>query len=127
MDVNVTFDEDCNIRILEEEKFRKSQQLQEECKTFTTKIQDFTTTVQGILQVLEEQAERIEKAKLKAIGQRNNVESEIETRKAKEKQHIALVREREAELQRLETYYESLLKVENEQKAMIEKLSNNEA
>jgi hypothetical protein len=39
----------------------------------------------------------------------------------------AMINEKKAELERLNTQYESLQRVESEQKALIEKLTNNEA
>lgn len=81
----------------------------------------------SVVDNLSAQAEVIEKAKLKAIGQRNLVEGERDTRKRKAREVQALVDERNAELARLEAEYESLRQVEAEQKDFIEKLSNNEA
>ena len=81
----------------------------------------------SLVQVLGGHADKIEKQKLKAIGQRNKVESEQENRVRQKRLLMALIAEKEAELQRYDAQYESLRKVDQDQRGMIEKLSNNEA
>jgi hypothetical protein len=113
----------------------------------------FQETVQKLVDGMNGHASKIEAAKLKALGQRNRVESEKEVRKRKtnelqvRRQAIAmcimaivptsdhlcdafeqsLINEKKALLERLQLQYESLKKVDGEQKGIIEKLSNNEA
>ncbi|KAJ3373943.1 Intraflagellar transport protein 20, partial [Entophlyctis sp. JEL0112] len=82
-DLNVTFDEFSKIRILPSDQFEASESLKDECKDFTQKIDEFNSVVQGFLEILQAKAEQIEIEKLKAIGLRNRVESEMESRKAK--------------------------------------------
>mmetsp|Transcript_16877 Transcript_16877/g.42823 ORF Transcript_16877/g.42823 Transcript_16877/m.42823 type:complete len:133 (-) Transcript_16877:83-481(-) len=126
-DVTVSFDNEANIRVLDADKFERTRELRDECSGFSDKVNDFTEAVQTFVQVLDTQAKVIEQEKLKAIGQRNLVDAEIETRKQKKNQQLLLIREREAELERLAAQVQSLEKVEVEQLALIEKLSNNEA
>jgi len=126
-EVSISFDDDANIRVLDHEKFKRTTELRDECNGFGGKIKNFTESVQTFVQVLDAQAKLIESEKLKAIGQRNLVDSEVETRKQKLKQQTTLIRDREAELERLVVQVQSLEKVEAEQLALIEKLSNNEA
>ncbi|GBG24335.1 Intraflagellar transport protein 20-like [Hondaea fermentalgiana] len=125
-DVTVSFDDAANIRVFDHEKFENTGELRDECRDFASKVGDFTENVQTFVQVLDAQAKIIEKEKLRAIGQRNLVDAEIETRKQKQRQRMLLLQEREAELERLETQLNSLAKVEADQLALIEKLSNNE-
>ena len=66
-------------------------------------------------------------AKLKAIGARNKIEGEEDNRRKKEQELKTLINEKKMMLERLTFQYESLAKVENEQKLTIEKLSNNES
>lgn len=89
-------------------------------------IGQFGTTVQTLVDVLDGQAKRIEFEKLRAIGQRNKAEMESDNRRRKQMEMRAQIAGKEAELNRLETYYSSLEKVEREQKALIERLSNND-
>ena len=68
----------------------------------------------------------IEKEKLKALGKRNQLYEEIESRSKREQELKVLIREKKQELERLKYQTASLLKIETEQKIVIEKLSNNE-
>ena len=68
----------------------------------------------------------IEKEKLKALGKRNQLYEEIESRSKREQELKVLIREKKEELERLKYQTASLLKSETEQKIVIEKLSNNE-
>ena len=83
--------------------------------------------VTTLTDVLEQQAQKIEDAKLKAIGARNKIEGEEDNRRKKEQELKTLINEKKMMLERLTFQYESLAKVENEQKLTIEKLSNNES
>ena len=78
-------------------------------------------------EVLELQATKIEEAKLKAIGARNKIEGEEDNRRKKEQELKTQINEKRMMLERLNYQYDSLQKVENEQKLTIEKLSNNES
>ena len=78
-------------------------------------------------EVLEQQAQKIEDQKLRAIGARNKIEGEEDNRRKKEQELKTLINEKKMMLERLTYQFESLQKVENEQKLTIEKLSNNES
>lgn len=92
-----------------------------------TELEDFSNTVTTLVEVMDAQAQRIERAKLKAIGQRNKVDSEEENRKRRKDELNAQIHEDLTELERLRAEHASLVQVELEQRALIEKLSNNEA
>ena len=77
-----------------------------------------------MVKTLGEQSEKIEKDKLKAIGQRNKVDSEVEDR---QRQMVALqgqINEKRGELERYDLQMKSLEKVQADQLVMIEKLQN---
>mmetsp|Transcript_1739 Transcript_1739/g.3681 ORF Transcript_1739/g.3681 Transcript_1739/m.3681 type:complete len:130 (+) Transcript_1739:118-507(+) len=126
-DVSVTFDEEYKVRVLAADKFKQTQTLEQECKAFVTRINEFNGTVRSLVELLSKQANLIEEAKLKAIGKRNEVETETENRKRRKQEIRAAMSEKNAILDRYSKQYDSLVKVETEQRAMIEKLSNNEA
>lgn len=63
---------------------------------------------------------------LQAIGQRLLVEAEKDGRGRRQDELRSRIAEREAELRRLTVELESLLKVEAEQRDVLEKLGNNE-
>ena len=125
--MQVSFDDECKIRILDAEKFKKTEELEEECKQFITKIKEFNGTVHSIVELMDGQSTRIEAEKKKAIGKRIQVEGEAEHRARQQAALQALINEKKAELERLSAQHDSLTRVEAEQKALIEKLTNNEA
>merc|ERR1712187_47384 len=125
-DIDISFDEDNRIRVMPKEKFKQTEQLESQCSAFTEKIHSFGGTVQMLVEVLDGEAQKIEHEKLGAIGQRNRTEMEAEARKRKQLQMQAMVAEKTAELERLVFQVNSLERAEREQKALIEKLSNNE-
>ena len=83
----------------------------------------FSKTVGALTEILNTQSDKIEIEKLRAIGQRNRKETEAETRKRKQQELQFLIQQKQSELQRLHDQYESLLKIEQEQKVLTEKLS----
>jgi intraflagellar transport protein 20 len=60
---------------------------------------------------------------MQAIGQRNKVEYEVESRRRKRIEIDAIINEKLNELDRYTQQYESLLKVEQEQLSLIDSLS----
>ena len=122
----VSFDDDYAIRVLDVDKFKHTEELSEDCNVFVNKIQDFNTTVHTLVEVLDAHAQRIETEKLKAIGQRNRVTAEAENREQVKKSTQALINEKMAELERYSKQHQSLLRIEAEQRALIDKLSNSE-
>jgi intraflagellar transport protein 20 len=126
IDVNITFDENNQIRVLAADKYRETENLKGECIDFLKKIVGFNDMVSTLIEVLDAQAQKIEDAKLRAVGSRNKIEGEEDNRRKKEQELKTLINEKKMMLERLTYQYESLQKVAKEQKLTIEKLSNNE-
>ena len=82
--------------------------------------------IKSLNEVLEGHSKKIEKEKLKALGKRNQLYEEIESREKREGELKVLIREKKEELERLKFQFNSLMKIENEQRMIIEKLSNND-
>ena len=125
--LKLTFDDDCNVRVLEAEKYKGSEDLKQECEKFNEKIDKFSELSHGIIEVIDKKADQIETLKLRAIGQRNQVEHEQDTRNRKKKQLQTIIGDMKQALARYSKQHESLLKVSQEQGILIEKLSQNEA
>ena len=89
-------------------------------------IIQFNDLIKAIGEVLDKHSKVIENEKLKALGKRNQLYDEIESRGKREQELRVLIREKKEELERLKYQSESLLKIEAEQKMTIEKLSNND-
>lgn len=71
--IQISFDEECCIRVLDPEQFKHSETLEEECRGFGEKIGEFNKSVNHIVNLLQENGNRIDKEKLRAIGDRNKV------------------------------------------------------
>jgi len=123
--VQISFDDLNRVRILDASAHKHTESLADESQHFTQKLESFTRSVSSLVTILTSHADRIEQEKLKAIGARNRVESELETRQRKSIELQFLLAQKQAELQRLHDQYEALVKVEQEQKAIIEKLNKN--
>ena len=115
------------LHLLPPDQLAQSQQLQSETKEFLEKTKAFNEIVADFITVMEGKSKVIEAEKLKAIGLANRVDSEREVRKRKQLELQAMINEKKAELERLSAQHDSLTRVEAEQKALIEKLTNNEA
>ncbi|CAD8091060.1 unnamed protein product [Paramecium primaurelia] len=126
-EISITFDEQNKIRVLDAEKYRETEQLKIESMDFIKKVLALDEVVQNLNETLEEYSKKIEIEKLRAIGERNKVETEQENRKKKLMELSNILNERKAELDRYQIELDSLQKVEQDQRILIEKLSNNEA
>lgn len=115
------------LHMLDPEQAQKSAALQQESKEFLGKTKQFQELVADFIQVMESRSTVIEAEKLKAIGLGNRIDSEVEVRKRKQVELQAMINEKKAELERLNTQHDSLERVDADQKALIEKLTNNEA
>ena len=64
----ISFDEHGRVRVLEADKFQKTQALQTECNNFVRRITEFGGKVESVVKVLDAYSQRIEAEKMKAIG-----------------------------------------------------------
>ena len=80
----------------------------------------------SITTVFEAHAAQIQTEKLKTIGLRNIIDMQRENQRRTEQRLSKAADATTAELERLSRTYESLLKVEGEQRLLIDKLSNSE-
>ncbi|KAF1772199.1 Intraflagellar transport protein 20 [Phytophthora cactorum] len=144
---SICFDDDCQVRVLDKENIThtgdrsREQPICHECESvsqlcfewsltfasFGTELEEFHAIVKGVLEVMEGQAKRIEREKLKAIGQRNRVDSEVENRNRQKQMLELLIKEKKTELERYNLQFQSLTKIADEQQLLMDKLSNNEA
>ncbi|EGZ25674.1 hypothetical protein PHYSODRAFT_483013 [Phytophthora sojae] len=124
---SICFDDDYQVRVLDKDNITHTQELEQESNQFATKLEEFHEIVKGVLEVMEGQAKRIEREKLKAIGQRNRVDSEVENRNRQKQMLELLIKEKKTELERYNLQFQSLSKIADEQQALMDKLSNNEA
>ena len=123
-EVNVSFDSEYKIRVFDEVKSRRASQLEAECSIFSEKINDFGSKVDSLIDLLETHASRIDVQKLRAIGLRMACESESENRVRQKRTQQAITSEKRNELDRYNGQYQSLQRIESEQKAALEKITS---
>ena len=123
MDVKISFDAEYRVRVLDETKFRRSEELEKECSGFLDKIGTFGDKVNALVEVLEAHAQRIDAQKLKAIGLRMAAENEADQRQKQERALRAVINEKKAELDRYAAQAQSLERIEAEQRVLLERLS----
>lgn len=112
-DVNITFDEQGKIRVLEPEIYQKTQDMRDCAEIFTKSINfsfffilkyidigDFSKCVEDGLIIMDAYAKKIEKAKLRAISQRNMTQNELESCSRRQVELNALLKEKQEELER---------------------------
>jgi intraflagellar transport protein 20 len=80
--------------------------------------------VESLTEILQQQSTKIETNKMLAIGQRNRIETETETRRRKQAELQYLIAQKHAELQRIADYRQTLNKAANDQQAMIDRLQS---
>lgn len=122
--VKISFDSEYRVRVLEEAKFKKSEELEKECSGFLEKIGTFSDKVNALVEILESHATRIDAQKLKAIGLRMAAENEADQRQRQERALRAVINEKKAELDRYVAQFQSLERIESEQKVLLEKLTS---
>lgn len=112
--ISITFDEENRIRVLEQEKYKETDTLKNESMEFIKKVLNLDEIISQIAETLDTFSKKIELQKLRAIGERNKVESEADNRKKKMLDLNNLLNERKAELERYTTELDSLAKAEAE-------------
>ena len=117
------FDSVGNIRIYDPERFDEMAKAVQGQRDYVEKMDQFRGIAEQTLKLVEQLGQAIEKEKLKAIGSRNIVESEAEARKRSMREAEFRHAEKQRELDRHMAEYAALQKVEQEQRASIQKLS----
>ncbi|KXZ43256.1 hypothetical protein GPECTOR_96g722 [Gonium pectorale] len=98
--------------------------LQDNTNSFINNIQQLQSLVEKYVSSIDQQVERLEAEKLKAIGLRNKVAALSEERKRKQKEQERMLAEKMEELERLQLEEQSLVKVKGEQEILVQKLSD---
>ncbi|GLC34616.1 hypothetical protein PLESTB_001242000 [Pleodorina starrii] len=123
-DRGVYFDEDFHVRILDVDKYNQSKSLQDNTNVFVNNIQNLQSLVEKYVSAIDQQVERLEAEKLKAIGLRNKVAALSEERRRKQKEQERMLAEKMEELERLQMEEQSLIKVKGEQEILVQKLTD---
>ena len=135
------FDDLNRIRVLDEESSSQAQELKEVCQDFLGDIGDFQVDrftsyetnseirltrlrfqkiADSFIVIFDTVSKEVEKEKIKAIGARNLLKSYAKQRESQQEQLRALIVEKKTELDRLNTQYTALAKMEAEQQDFME-------
>merc|ERR1711939_990652 len=96
MSGNISLDDSGQIRVLPADKYEEAEKLGIECNQFLSKIAEFNTLVNNVVDAVDSQAKIIEAEKLKAIGVRNKLDGEEESRRAQVAELNSMINERKA-------------------------------
>lgn len=122
--VKISFDSEYKIRLYEEAKANRSDSLQSEALQFVEKTGLFNDKVKSLVTVLEAHADRIESQKIRAIGLRMAADNETDQRNKHQRALQAIISEKRAELDRFVAQYQSLERIEAEQRVLLDKLTS---
>jgi intraflagellar transport protein 20 len=122
-DKAVMFDAHGVIRVYDPELYEQSTKTLTTQREYVDKMDQFKSVITQSMTIVQQLGKAIEREKLRAIGARNMAESEAEARKRVIREAELRVEEQQAELDRASAEYNSLLKVEQEQQGVIQRLS----
>ncbi len=122
--VEVSFDSDGAIRLLDSEKFNKSKQLQYECGKLSEEVIRFDKMIHNFISNLDSRAQVVDNLRDYGIGISISVNSECIGRERKKKKLLQEITDMESFLQGLETQVVSMQNIEKEQLRLIKRLSN---
>ena len=122
--MKISFDSEYKIRLYEEAKANRSDSLQSEALQFVEKTGLFNDKVKSLVTVLEAHADRIECQKIRAIGLRMAADNETDQRNKHQRALQAIISEKRAELDRFVAQYQSLERIEAEQRVLLDKLTS---
>ena len=118
-----TFDSEGKLRVLPAAAAAATEELEREARAFVSDLQEFSATVGSVVESMGSQAAVIEAEKLRAIGFRVLAEQEKLLRARKLRELPLALEEKAKELARLAAEYDSLLRVEADQKETLEALT----
>jgi hypothetical protein len=65
--INFQFDDNSKIRVLDATKLTKGEDLSKECQNFNSKLNTFIDKSDGIIEIIESHAQRVEKQRLRVM------------------------------------------------------------
>lgn len=119
----VMFDKNGTIRLYNPDKFDEMLSTIDTEHQYIARMEEFRNMVTQTMTIVQSLGTAIEQEKLRAIGNRNIVESEAEERARMVQEAEVRLREKRIELDRYKAEYESLKKVEQYQQQMFQRLT----
>jgi intraflagellar transport protein 20 len=119
----VMFDQNGALRVYDPELYDQATKTLTTQREYVEKMDQFKAVISQSMTIVQQLGKAIEREKLRAIGARNLAESEAEARKRVLREAELRVEEQQSELDRLNAEHGALVKVEAEQRAVIQRLS----
>ncbi|GAB6023657.1 Intraflagellar transport protein 20 [Chamberlinius hualienensis] len=119
------FDDFKKLRVLEPEIIQQTSELNDECKDFIEKTEEFRQIAADLIKLSNQLSVEVEEEKIKAIAYRNMMQTLNDDRESKRQQISVLIAEKKSVLERLQAQFSSLKRVEAEQKDLIDHLQTN--
>ena len=119
----VMFDQNGALRVYDPELYDQATKTLTTQREYVEKMDQFKAVISQSMTIVQQLGKAIERETLRAIGARNLAESEAEARKRVLREAELRVEEQQSELDRLNAEHGALVKVEAEQRAVIQRLS----
>ncbi|BBN08528.1 intraflagellar transport protein 20 [Marchantia polymorpha subsp. ruderalis] len=121
--VPVLLDDASRLRVLHPDLHANSRVVEKTCNLFRSKLLQFHSLVKNLLAHVDEQSKKIEAAKSQAVGTRNMMSAEVETRTELLRDQRNIISDKQEHLERLNAELKSLFMVKQEQEVLIAQLS----
>uniref|UniRef100_A0A915KK43 Uncharacterized protein n=1 Tax=Romanomermis culicivorax TaxID=13658 RepID=A0A915KK43_ROMCU len=118
------FDDLHKLRIVKPESNQISRDLAQNGRQFVEHNEKLATTIESLLESIAVLSKEVEEAKVKALGSRSLLKNIDKQKHAECQQLLALIKEKQCELDRLKIENDSLLKEERDQKEFIAQFAN---
>jgi len=122
---NFKIDEENRLYIFPHEDLKESEKLKNEALEFIRKTFAFDESAQLLVSKLGALSMVVETQKLRALGEKAKLEHANERKLKKTQELLQKINERKIHLEALQTEYQSLIRVEQEQLVNLEKIKNN--
>ncbi|KAJ3367928.1 Intraflagellar transport protein 20 [Allomyces arbusculus] len=119
----VAVDDLGRLRLLPPAVADAAESLRDETRDFALRLDEFLALVQDLVEVVDARAKEIETAKLRALALRTRADREPARRMTELNRLSYVLRERQLELDRLTAQHETYLKMEQEQKSVMDALT----
>ncbi|XP_053625018.1 intraflagellar transport protein 20 homolog [Plodia interpunctella] len=117
------YDDIHKIRVLEATVLKETEDVKDTCKDYETKIQDFSRTINSLLEMLKALGDNVEKQKMAAIGATNLLKSIAKERESEQAKLQAEMNDKTMILEQLDSEYDALQILEATQVETIEYLT----
>ncbi|OWR55329.1 intraflagellar transport protein 20 homolog [Danaus plexippus] len=121
--VHLYYDEINKVKVIENNVYKETQDLQENCKDYENKVRDFGNIIGSLLDMLNKLGENVEKQKMAAIGATNLLKSIEKDRESEQTRLQAEISDKSLILEQLDSEYDALQILDATQSETVEYLT----